>query len=234
MLQADILLPVFNPPRDWEKTVSERFIGLQARFPDLQLTLILINDGSTLPGIVETMARLNTMIASLSWITYPVNQGKGFALRKGVEAAKGDLIVYTDVDWPYTEESMVNLIRVLLEGHAVAVGVREEDYYRHLPALRRWISKSLKVLNQRLLRLPVPDTQAGLKGFRREVRSVFLATTIRRYLFDLEFIHLLSRQKDVHVEGVPVRLREGIRFSSMNRRILWQEGWNFIKIAFST
>ena len=80
------------------------------------------------------------------------------------------------------------------------------------------------------MKLKVNDTQAGLKGFRREVKPLFLMTTINRYLFDLEFIYLLSKQKELKVEGHPITLRPGITFSKMNRKILFQEARNFMNI----
>jgi hypothetical protein len=77
----------------------------------------------------------------------------------------------------------------------------------------------------------VDDTQAGLKGFTKKVKPVFLATTINRYLFDLEFIYLLSSKKNnFKIEGIPITLRPGITFSHMNKKILLQEARNFLKI----
>ncbi|MEP6646532.1 MAG: hypothetical protein ABJC12_05550, partial [Saprospiraceae bacterium] len=59
-------------------------------------------------------------------------------------------------------------------------------------------------------------------------------TSIDRYLFDLEFIYFLSSMPDLKVTGYPIRLRPGITFSKMNRKILFQEARNFIRIWFSS
>ena len=122
------------------------------------------------------------------------------------------------------------MINELLNGAEVVIGVRDEAYYNHLPVMRMRISKWLRAFNGKLLRLKVNDTQAGLKGFHALYKPVFLSTTIDRYLFDLEFIYLLSKYKGIKLVPLPIQLREGITFSKMNRKILLQEGVNFLKI----
>ena len=232
MKELDLILPVYNPPAGWEKIVIDRFLSLQTPVPDLSIKLILVDDGSIWPQEDSSRQRLKNAVPNLQFVAYPENRGKGFALRTGVRQSEGDFIVYTDIDFPYTEESMVNLIRRLTENADVVIGTRNEDYYAQIPSTRKRISILLRKVNARLLRLRVNDTQAGLKGFRKSVKEIFLSTTIDRYLFDLEFIYLLSRKKNLTVTGIPVTLRPGISFSHMNWRILIQESMNFLKILF--
>jgi glycosyltransferase involved in cell wall biosynthesis len=229
MQRIDIILPAYNPLPGWEDVVIQRFRSIRMALPELAFHLIIVNDGSTKLD-EEIIERLQAAIPELQWIAYRENQGKGYALRQGVSDAGGDFILYTDIDWPYTEESMIRLIRRLMEGAEVVIGIRDEAYYKHLPSARRLISKWLRTFNAWFLRLRANDTQAGLKGFRKHIIPIFLSTTINRYLFDLEFIYLLSKQKKLKMESLPIQLREGITFSRMNKRILLQEGWNFLKI----
>ena len=81
---------------------------------------------------------------------------------------------------------------MLLAGADVAVGVREEAYYAQIPPARRWVSRLLRRLIRHVLRLPVDDTQCGLKGFNETGRHLFLRTT-KRYLFDLEMLFMAAR-----------------------------------------
>ena len=229
MHRIDIVLPVYNPLPGWEAIVVQRFQSLLARLPQLTFTLTVVNDGS-LKLEKEAVEKLKSKIPEVRWLSYAENKGKGYALRQGVMLADGDYIVYTDIDWPYTEDSMVTLIDELTGGADVVIGVRDEAYYKQLPAARMRISKWLRAFNGRLLKLKVNDTQAGLKGFHILYKPVFLRTTINRYLFDLEFIYLLSRHKDINMVSLPIQLREGITFSKMNRKILLQEAMNFLKI----
>ena len=230
MTSLDIILPAYNPLPGWEEVVIGRFQSLVKALPDVKIRLFIVNDGSLRLDENQSTGLLKEVIPDLQWISYKENRGKGYALRQGVIKSTADFVVYTDIDWPYTEESMIGVIRTLTGSADAVIGKRDENYYTHLPPARRRISRLLRSINAKLLRLKVDDTQAGLKGFRKNVKDIFLSTTIDRYLFDLEFIYLISAKKEIKVIGYPIALRPGITFSKMNRNILFQEARNFLKI----
>ncbi|HZV69271.1 MAG TPA: glycosyltransferase [Saprospiraceae bacterium] len=230
MATLDIILPAYNPLPGWESVVINRYLSLKNRLAGITLQLIIVNDGSERIDESGTVKILKENIPGLIWLSYSKNRGKGHALRQGVSSSTSDLIVYTDIDWPYTEESMLGLIQILSGDADAVIGIRDEEYYAHLPKARGRISKLLRQFNGKLLHLKVNDTQAGLKGFKKGVKDIFLSTAIDRYLFDLEFIYFLSRKPDIKVVGFPIKLRPGITFSKMNRKILFQEARNFMKI----
>lgn len=230
MTSLDIILPAYNPLPGWEEIVIGRFQSLVKALPDVKIRLFIVNDGSLRLDENQSTGILKEVIPDLQWISYKENRGKGYALRQGVKKSTAEYVVYTDIDWPYTEESMIGVIRTLTGSADAVIGKRDENYYTHLPPARRRISRLLRSFNAKLLRLKVDDTQAGLKGFRKNVKDIFLSTTIDRYLFDLEFIYLLSAKKEIKVIGYPIALRPGITFSKMNREILFQEARNFLKI----
>lgn len=230
MSTLDIILPAYNPLPGWEGTVISRYQALVEALPEHKLGLIVVNDGSKKLNESLSKSLLVAAIPKLIWVGYEENRGKGYALREGVKRSTAEYIVYTDIDWPYTHDSIVGLINVLSREADVVIGKRDEGYYTQLPSARRRISKLLRKFNAFLLRLKVDDTQAGLKGFRKNVKEIFLSTTIDRYLFDLEFIYLLSAKKDISMSGFAIELRPGISFSKMNRKILFREARNFLKI----
>ena len=78
--------------------------------------------------------------------------------------------------------------------------------------------------------MPITDTQCGLKGFKSEVKPVFLATTINRYLFDLEFIRNAYNIGNYQICAIPITLNPGVHFRPMNYKVLLPEMFNFIKI----
>ncbi|MBK8829506.1 MAG: glycosyltransferase [Saprospiraceae bacterium] len=230
MTSLDIILPAYNPLPGWEDIVIGRFQSLVKALPDVKIRLFIVNDGSQRLDENHSAGVIQEVIPDLQWISYKENRGKGYALRQGVKNSTADFVVYTDIDWPYTEESMIGVIQTLTGSADAVIGKRDENYYTHLPRARRRISRLLRSFNAKLLRLKVDDTQAGLKGFRKNIKDIFLSTTIDRYLFDLEFIYLISAKKEIKVVGYPIALRPGITFSKMNRKILFQEARNFLKI----
>jgi glycosyltransferase involved in cell wall biosynthesis len=231
-VRLDIILPCYNPPIGWAENVVQSAHTVQAQLGQgVSLTVILVNDGSQ-KGITEQDIQvLKEGLAAFEYVTYTQNRGKGFALRKGVAAARGDLHIYTDIDFPYTTQSLQNVFALLQNGEAeVVAGVRDEKYYDHVPGPRRRISKILRWMLRTFLRLKVTDTQCGLKGFNPKGREIFLQTRIDRFLFDLEFVFLASNEKKTRLLPAQVELRPGIEFSKARMGILARESVNFLWI----
>ena len=227
--KLDLVLPCFNPIDNWENNVLKSVARIQTLLPDTKLALYLVNDGSSKVISPDKIEKLQQVIPDFHYIQYHENQGKGYALRKGISETKNDFCIYTDIDFPYTEESFAAIFKALQNGADIAVGVRDENYYETVPKARVRISKTLRFFARKLLSLPVDDTQAGLKGFNRKGREIFLQTQINRYLFDLEFIRKAARQKTVSIQPVKVQLKPNIVFSVMNPKILLTESWNLLR-----
>lgn len=209
--------------------VLARTAQLQQNFRSLEIEVIIVNDGSVSPTFAEGKKRLDR--PHISVLEYEPNQGKGEALRTGVKAAQGDLFVYTDIDFPYTNESMAGLIDQVNRGGAdIVIGVKDAGYYAHLPPARRFISKFFRYFIRLFFRMPTDDTQCGLKCFNQKGRSIFLSTSIKSYLFDLEFVFLASRQTKVRISTYEIHLSDDVRFRRMDFKILSREAMNFIKI----
>jgi len=227
---VSLVLPCYNPPVGWEQNVCSRFQAFCSRI-GTQAELVLVLDGESATVNDTALSFLKQNVANLKVLSYPVNRGKGYAIRQGVAVATGDVIMFTDVDFPYTVESMQTIYEGLKNNeYDVAVGVKNENYYAQVPFLRRAISRYLRFLISIFLSLPVTDTQCGLKGFRSIVKPLFLQTTIDRYLFDLEFVRNSFKGKKYRVKAIPVTLNENVQFRSMNYRILFPEMINFIKL----
>lgn len=229
----DIILPCYNPIEGWHKNIIQSYNYIKLQLPDVNIKLILINDGAA-RGINDSLiAEIKNAITHFQYIHYSENRGKGFALRQGVAASTALYCIYTDVDFPYTTESFLKVWKQLAHNKTdIAAGIKDANYYIHVPPFRKFISRLLRACTGFVLRLKVTDTQCGLKGFNATGKSVFLTTTIDRYLFDLEFLFLASRNKSIRVEAIPIELKENIQFSSMRAGILFAESINFLKIFF--
>lgn len=233
LIKVDIILPCYNPEEKWADNVIEHFRSIQEAAQGWIPNLIVVNDGSARGIHTEDIEKIKASIKDAKWISYEVNRGKGYALRKGVEQSRAEYIVLTDIDFPYTTDSLVTMVDSIIRGEGdVLAGERKTTYYEHTPLLRKYISKLLKTILKGFLRLPVTDTQCGLKVMNRAVAPLFLRTTIDRYLFDVEFLWMAA--KEFRVCPYVVTLRSGIVFSKMNGSVLMTEGWNFIRLFFRT
>jgi glycosyltransferase involved in cell wall biosynthesis len=230
----DIVLPCFNPKAGWADRVVGSYLSIKTLLPDTIIGLIVVNDGSNENMDYDAQRSIHDQVDSLNFIDYAPNKGKGYALRRGIQASSAPFCIYTDVDFPYEESSLVKIYRAFQKGNAnVVVGVRNAEYYNHVPRARIVISKIFRWMIRNILSLSITDTQGGLKGFDAYGRSVFLCTTINRYLFDLQFVYLASRENSLRIIPVEVKLKSDVTFSRMNLKILITEFLNFLKILLS-
>lgn len=219
----NIVLPVFSPPKGWAKQCLQHKELLEQKLGEA-VELVIVNDGSD-PSIefpeIEGKAKV---------IHLPKNTGKGAALRAGFSQTEAPFTVFTDADFPYTIDSIAAVVSSLKNGADVALGYRQQDYYASVPWFRKGLSEAFRWVLKDVLNFPITDTQCGLKGMSAKGKEVFLHTKINRFLVDMEFIQLASRDQQLKVEPVVVRLRENIEFSSMGVAVLLPELINFFRI----
>ena len=230
----DIILPCYNPRSGWETQLNASISNIKSMLGDGVLgSVIIVNDGSTRGIDDHVIAVLTSSHPEIKLIQYTENRGKGFAVRKGVEQSRSELQIYTDIDIPYLEESIQTFYQLLNNDQTdVVVASRGSTYYESLSGFRRMLSKSLRWLNGFLFGLKIRDTQGGLKGFNSSGRSVFLQTTIDRYLFDLQFIQKASKA-NLRLTAMDVSLKPDIVLPSPSPIILAKELHNFIILLTS-
>jgi len=233
LVTVDLILPLYNPKKEWETDIIRQLDVFYDKVEDyFDIRLILVNDGSTIPITNEAAAILKKFHNSLI-VEYQQNKGKGHALRAGVEASTGDIILYTDHDIPYTYGSMIEMLNLLHNDiPEVVIGHRDENYYKDLPWIRVKISHYLKTINRFILGLNTDDTQCGLKGFRKSVRHIFLETKTNRFLIDIEFLKRLKKAS-VKVQVIDVKSRENVIMSTLGISTIISELYSYAKIVLT-
>ena len=232
MLQrADIILPCFSPNTRWFQELEDFYSYAGDKY---NLQFIIVDDGSNSPALTAQIIGLQQKKIPLEYVSYQQNRGKGYALRAGVERATANIMAYTDIDFPFTNKSTLSVLDALAQGNCdVVAGYREHAYYsKKMSGFRKLLSQSFRFFLKRILKLPVSDTQCGLKGFNEKGKLQFLTTTIDRYLFDFEFIYTSAKNKSIRLVSVPVELKDNVLFSKMRLKILLQESVNLIKVLF--
>lgn len=195
------------------------------------MRVILVNDGSVRNVSPADFEKLAQHLPAFHLINNDQNRGKGYAIRCGAAIADAPYVVFTDIDFPYLETDMVEVVHKLtLDQVDIVVGVRAGNYYQNAPIWRVFISKMLKLMIRNLLRVNITDSQGGLKGFSQKGLDLLKATQIDRYLFDLELIKLATRRKDVKMQPVVVNLKPHVVFAPVGLAILRREFGNFMKV----
>ncbi|MFO7936557.1 MAG: glycosyltransferase family 2 protein [Kiritimatiellia bacterium] len=201
-----IVLPVYKEADrlpDTLKKVAE-FIGEFAGDAEA----VFVNDGS--PDHCEDVLKEYVSShpeQSVRYISYAVNQGKGYAVKRGVLEARGDLILMSDTDLSTPLHDYCKLLKGIQEGADIACGSRAvsgSDIGAPPPLLRRILSR---VFND-LVRLSgvhgIYDTQCGFKLFKAEpAKKIFEKMRIRAFAFDVELI-ARARASGYRVVEIPV------------------------------
>jgi len=171
--------------------------------------VLVVDDGSA-DATAEIVAARPEALGSdpLLRVLRRPHEGKGAAVRAGMLAASGDLVVFTDADLA-TPPDQLPFLTDALNQHDLALGSRVQpdgtDRRASQPLHRRLLGRFFHLLSSAWVTGNVPDTQCGFKGFRREVaQDLFGRQRIVSIVFDAELIHI-ARRRGYSVAVVPVQ-----------------------------
>src|SRR5262245_51498054 len=148
------------------------------------------------------------------------NMGKGASVRRGMLAARGARVLFSDADLSAPIEELPKLEQAIDAGAGVAIGSRGVDrtlIEERQPMLRNLMGRVFNVVVQIFAVRGIRDTQCGFKLFAADaVSPIFARTRIDRFGFDVEVLALAQRL-GIPVAEVPVRWRnsEGSRVTLM-------------------
>jgi glycosyltransferase involved in cell wall biosynthesis len=226
--KLNVIIPLYNPHDGWESRFIDSISELKKELNETELTIILVNDGSTIQ--INSINGITDRFSFLKYYSYPVNMGKGYAIRYGVNVSDADFYVYTDIDFPFGYQIISQTYRILKSSKSnIVVGLRDLSYFRSLPFERRIYSFLLKELNYLITGFKIKDTQAGLKGIDNKARKVLAETKINTFLFELEFLKN-SLNQGLTYEFINVRFEPRLKFTNFRFRILLKETINLLKL----
>lgn len=192
-IRVSIVVPAYNEGAILRDTLSQ----LTARFPDAEI--LVVSDGST----DDTCVVMRSCAAGVRLLEYTPNRGKGYAIRVGVSAARGDVVVFSDADLPFGTAGVERLLKEFdLRPEADVIITEKTGAYRS--AAYRGARAAVRLVVRGLLGLDQGDTQAGLKGFRRDAaRVIFSQAVINGFAADMEMLAIASRE-GLRVAAVPL------------------------------
>jgi dolichyl-phosphate beta-glucosyltransferase len=211
---ASLVLPVCNGGPEFGRTLESVRSWLAARREPWEL--IVVDDGST-DGTGKIVAAFadEHRGESVSAIRLPRNRGKGLAVRTGLARARGRYVLFTDSDLAYPLDNLDRILDSLRAGAdaAIACRVLPESTYHISPSFFSYLyTRHLmgRLFNRISRVLAVPrllDTQAGLKGFRRDALHDLLGRLVLDgFSFDVELLRALQ-DRGRRIDEVPVSFR---------------------------
>lgn len=196
--KISVVVPIYNEAKSAAETVRR----LSQRSEVHQL--IVVNDGST-DGTLHELESVRDLIHKL--IHLPKNQGKGAALRAGIEVADGDVVVFQDADLELDPADLPSLIEPIISGRADAVfGNRLNDANRKFVGSLQWSGNAgLSRMTSVIYGIQVSDMETASKAFRRDV-LVGMELEGNRFEIEPEITAKLARM-NVRVSEVPISFR---------------------------
>jgi dolichyl-phosphate beta-glucosyltransferase len=201
-------LSIVLPCLDEAERLPGTLAAYLAHFPPdrAEVELVVVDDGSTdgTTAIADQIAAADPRVRVLRTTRH---HGKGYAVRTGIRAAQGELVVFTDADGSYGPEQLERVVAAL-DRAPVAIGARLGGRAGAGSPLRRLASRVFNRVMRLLLGLPFHDTQCGLKGFRRgAAEATFRRARVDGFAFDAEALWI-ARRLGIEVVEVPVRAEE--------------------------
>lgn len=167
MVQVSIVLPAYNE----ELSIVNELASIREAMDKsgFSYEIIVIDDGST-DKTGQTVERFEDVVL----IRHPFNRGSGAARKTGTLKAKGEIVVWSDIDQSYPNDRIPELVRMLYEtGYDQIVGARIKE-----SGTQKILRKSAKYLIQKLAcflsRSEISDLNSGLRAFRREIGMKYL------------------------------------------------------------
>jgi glycosyltransferase involved in cell wall biosynthesis len=211
--EISVVVPVHDEAANVGALVDE----IARAFDGRAYEMIFVDDRSR-DGTVAALEALKGRYPALRVLRHGANAGQSRAIRTGILASRGAVILTLDGDGQNNPADGPRLVARLTAGPDTLAMVGGTRVKRQDTAAKRWASKLANGVRKRLLHDQAEDTGCGLKAFRREA---FLRLPyfdhLHRYLPAL----MLREGYEVAFEDVSHRPRTAGRSKYTNAKRLW-------------
>jgi len=206
-MKVSLVCPFFNEAAILDNTI--RHLLLQLESLDADWELIVVNDGST-----DDSERIARSISSprLRVLGYPHNRGRGHALRTGIAAASGDIVVTTEIDLSWGDRIVHDLVDAFRRDPTLDIVVASPHLapggYKNVPARRVWISKIGNLVIRTLMTNAVTMNTGMTRAYRRSL---------------IQSLPLSEDGKEFHLEVILKATAFGVRIGEVPATLEWKE-----------
>ena len=200
-----LIVPAFN---EAERIVDPlREIGAYLGARAYTSEIIVVDDGSV-DATVDVVCKVaGTLPVPVRILSHRRNHGKGYALKVGVAAARGERILFTDADLSTPIREAGRLLQSLDDGYDIAIGSRRAPgslVNKRQPWYREQMGRVFTSLVRYLI-ADVSDATCGFKAFESSVgKELFARTRVHGWSFDAELL-MIARQRGYRLREIPVQ-----------------------------
>jgi glycosyltransferase involved in cell wall biosynthesis len=226
-MNLTVIIPVYN-----EITTIDEILR-RVESVNLADEIIIVDDGST-DGTRDRLQEIASHHPHMKMILHEKNAGKGAAVRTGIDAATGDILIIQDADLEYDPRDYPSLLTPIEEGIADVVygsrflgAPRRSTMFWHMVA-----NKLLTLMTNILYNSILSDMETGYKLFRREIIAD-IPLHSKRFNFEPEITAKLLKRR-IRIFEVPITFnpREYSEGKKIGLKDAFEAVWSLIKYRF--
>lgn len=206
MNKLTLIIPCYNEGKKLTKNVETVIAFMEENFL-IDYEILVVNDGSTDNTIDDVLELKEKYPNIVRLIHYKDNKGKGYAVKRGILDANGDVLIFMDADLS-TDISAIPTAVQELKNYSIVIGSRrmqESEIAEAQIGIRKIMGTSCKNITKAKLGLNVSDTQCGFKGFKTDVaKKIAEKMTINCWAFDAEILYI-AKLNNIQVKEIPVK-----------------------------
>ena len=202
-MYLSIIIPCYNE----ENIIAENFkkvLGFLSKY-DFDYEIIPVDDGSK-DNTFSEMMKLSDTYECINPETYADNRGKGGAVKRGLEVAKGDYILFMDADLATELNAIDEFLREIQTNDMVIASRRHKKSKVPNPQgpLRKLMSNGCKYITKLIMGMPYTDTQCGFKGMKKDLAKLIASKqTLNGWAFDVEYLYI-AHVNNYRIKEIPI------------------------------
>lgn len=208
-MDISVVCPFYNEAEIIEQAIQQLLQQLESLSGEWEL--IVVNDGST-----DNSGQIAQQIAkdcpNLRVLGYPFNRGRGYALRTGIAAAQGNIIITTEIDLSWGETIIQDLIGAMRKWPDADMIVASPNLpgggYKNVPFKRVWLSR----IGNRIIRACMANAATMNTGMTRAYRREAIQS-----------LPLYEDGKEFHLEVMLKAIAFGFKIREIPAILEWKE-----------